>query len=88
MTLLISLIMKFVNWMVFLYCVDSRMSFLTTTECGGLHASFEESCMTDSDQYYHFSFYSRIAEQMEQSLPKLETIILTNNNIEDLVHTA
>ena len=32
--------------------------------------------------------YSRIAEGLEQSLPKLETIVLTNNNIEDLVRIA
>lgn len=29
--------------------------------------------------------YSRIAEGLEQCLPVLETLILTNNNIEELV---
>ena len=33
-------------------------------------------------------FCSRIAEGLEQSLPQLETLVLTNNNLEKLVHNT
>ena len=37
-----------------------------------------------SSNIIHFAF-SRIAEHLEESLPNLETIVMTSNNMQELV---
>ena len=42
-------------------------------------------CLPHPSTHTHTSCYSRIAEALEQCVPALETLILTSNNIEELV---
>ena len=67
--------------MDFLCCLGWNPCCLATTEYG-------EWRFVEGISYDVMSFDSRIAEGLQESLPQLQTLVLVNNSIEELVRCA